>query len=134
WPAHRSTRIATGAHQIDIALAIDLSATQKERVDSALRGKIEQFDAAAGEKIVFRRAEQGDAHRPDGLRAGQQCARAWYWRCRADRDMRTTLQQARDDRDQKLGPAEFAHAAASSPPSQWPRNCAMPSALRANPM
>src|SRR6185436_9985471 len=80
WPAHRSSRIATGAHQIDVAPAIDLSATQKERVDSALRRKIEQFDAAAGEKIVFRRAEQGDAHRPGGLRACQQSARTRYWR------------------------------------------------------
>jgi hypothetical protein len=133
-PAHRRNRIVAGAHQIDVGLAVDLPAAEEERVDPALRGQVEELDAAAREKIVFLRTEHGHAHRDFGLRTCKQGARAGYRRRCADRYMGASLQQACADRDEQLGPAECAHAAACTPPSHSARNCATPSAPRASVM
>jgi len=91
-PARRCVRIVAGADEIDVRLAVDLAAAQEECVDPALRGEVEEFDAAAGEEIVFQRTEHGDAHRAGGLRTREQGARAGYRRRSADRHVGATLQ------------------------------------------
>ena len=132
WPAHRRIRVVAGTDKIDVGLAVDLAAAKEERVYPALRGEVEQLDAATGKEIVLLRAEHGDAHRARGQRAREQRAGPGHRRRSADRYMGATLQQACDDRDEQLGPAGVTHAAACTPPSHSARNCAMPSGLRAS--
>src|SRR5438105_4254423 len=51
-PAHVIPRIIAAADEIDIALSINLPATEKERVDAALCGAIKELDTTIGKKIV----------------------------------------------------------------------------------
>ena len=62
-PADVITRIIAAADEVDVALAVDLTTPEKERVDAPLRGAIEKLDAAVGEEIVLLRAENRDAQR-----------------------------------------------------------------------
>jgi len=53
-------RVIADADQIDIALAVDLAAGQKEHIDPALPGAVEQFASAVGEEGVLPAAEERD--------------------------------------------------------------------------
>src|SRR5215472_14030903 len=50
--------VIADANQIDIAVAVDLAAGEKEHVDAALAGAVKQFARAVGEESVRAAAEQ----------------------------------------------------------------------------
>ena len=117
-PAHAAVGIVAGADQVDIALAVDLAAAEKERIDAALRGAIEQFDGAIGEEIMLARAEHDDAHpwqparlvaRPQQHRAGGRDRRGG-----ADRDQPHAREQIGNRSDQDFARTCFAHAHATA--------------------
>jgi hypothetical protein len=58
--AHRRLRVVADADEVDIALAVDLSAREEERVDAALPGAVEQLAPAVGEEALPAAAQQRD--------------------------------------------------------------------------
>ena len=49
---HRA-RVVADADEIDVALAVDLSAREKKHVDTALAGAVEEFASAIGEEVLL---------------------------------------------------------------------------------
>src|SRR5262252_5671110 len=58
--AHRRVRIVADADEVDVALAVDLSAREEEHVDAALPGAVEQLAPAIGEEALPAAAQQRD--------------------------------------------------------------------------
>ena len=85
---------AFGAHEIDIGLAIDLRAAEKENVDSSLPREVEEFARAFAERIAAAPMQ------PRNAQAGillflQQCACGRYRRSRADGNMARLADETR---------------------------------------
>ena len=83
--------------QIDVAVAVDLPAGQKEHVDAALAGAVEQFARAVGEEIVLAAAAAATrraARRPRSRASS--AAVAGDRRGIADRDVAHVADQPRD--------------------------------------
>ncbi len=79
--------VIADADEIDVAFAVDLSAGQKEHIDAALAGAVEQFARAVGEKGVSAAAEQRDVRPSMTAFAGEQRRGRRNGRGGADRDM-----------------------------------------------
>src|SRR6516164_2646475 len=58
--AHRRVLVVADADEVDVALAVNLSAREKEHVDAALAGAVEQLAPAVGEKALPAAAQQRD--------------------------------------------------------------------------
>src|SRR5262249_8851879 len=65
WKAHRRVRVVADADEVDVALAVDLSAREEEHVDATLAGAVEQLAPAVGEEALPAAAQQRDL-RPAG--------------------------------------------------------------------
>src|SRR5438128_1566838 len=50
--ANRRVRVVADADEVDVALAVDLSAREEEHVDAALAGAVEQLAPAVGEEAL----------------------------------------------------------------------------------
>src|SRR5215472_9053728 len=57
---HRRVRVVADADEVDVALAVDLSAREEEHVDAALPGTVEQLAPAVGEEALPAAAQQRD--------------------------------------------------------------------------
>src|ERR1700730_9019278 len=58
--ANGRVRVVADADEVDVALAVDLSAREEEHVDAALAGAIEQLASAVGEEALPATAQQRD--------------------------------------------------------------------------
>ena len=61
--------VVADADEVDVALAVDLAAGQKEHVDAALAGAVEQLARAVGEEGVRAALQQRDVGAPGRARA-----------------------------------------------------------------
>src|ERR1700674_185740 len=94
--------IVADADEVDVPLPVDLSAGEKEHVDAALAGAIEQFASAVGEEGVRPAAEQRYVRPSMAERARQERRRRRDRRGIADRHMPGVADQPGDDGGQKL--------------------------------
>ena len=99
-------RVVADAHKIDIGLAVDLGAGQKERVDPSLAGAIEQFAPAVGEEVLPPAAQQRDIGPPAAALARQHRRGRRDRRGGADGDVARVADQSRDAAGQQLFLAE----------------------------
>ena len=106
--------VVADADEIDVALAVDLAAGQKEHVDAALPGAVEQFARAVGEEGVRRgcRAARRKACRRPLAREQRRGRR--NRRSGADRDMTHVADQPADDVGEQFLVAEMFQAARRS--------------------
>src|SRR6516164_4677736 len=65
--AHLRVRIVTGRHEVDVALAVDLSAGEEEHVDPTLPGAVEKFARAVGEEVVLAALQERDVGTPAAI-------------------------------------------------------------------
>ena len=89
-------RVLADLDQIDVALAVDLSAGEEEHVDAALAGAVEQFARAVGPESVLAAAQQRHVRPPVSAFARQQRGGRRDRRGIADRDMAHVADQPRD--------------------------------------
>ncbi len=90
------------ADEVDIGFAVDLDAAQKEDVDAALPGAVEELAAAIGEGVVAAAVEDRHLHALRALLLRQQRRRGRDRRCGADRDMAHALDPAGENGGQQL--------------------------------
>src|SRR5262245_1135131 len=102
-PAHVAPRVRAGADEVDVRLAVDLTAAEEERVDTTLRGAVEGLDAAVGEVGVLARAQDRQPHRAAGELAREERRRPGDRRRVADDHVAAAGEQPRDGGDQDLG-------------------------------
>src|ERR1700728_2565985 len=88
--------VVADADQIDVAFAVDLATGEKELVDAALAGAVEQFARAVGEKSMGAAAEQRDVRLAAAALARQQSRRCRYRRRGADGDVAHIADQPAD--------------------------------------
>src|SRR5262245_11909850 len=100
--SHLWMRVIPGAHQVDIAAAINLSAREEEDIDAALARTVEQLAGAISEEIVLAALQQGDVWAAATAFARQQCRRCRNWRGIADSDVSNVSDQSRDDVGEQL--------------------------------
>src|SRR5262245_19277141 len=94
--------IVADAYQVDIGLAVDLSARQEEYVDAALAGAVEQLASAIGEERVPRAAEERNIGAPMSEDARRERGGGGNRRGIADRDVADVADEADDDVCQQL--------------------------------
>src|SRR5262245_64549731 len=94
--------IVADAYQVDIGLAVNLSARQEEYVDAALTGAVEQLAPAVGEERVLRAAEERNIGAPVAEGARRERGGGGNRRGIADRDVAGVADQADDDVGQQL--------------------------------
>ncbi len=104
--------VVADADQIDVALAVDLAAGEKEHVDAALAGAVEQFARAVGEEGVGAAAEQRDVRLAATALARQQRRRCRDRRRGADRDVAHVADQPADHVGEQFLVAESCFQAA----------------------
>src|SRR6185295_995175 len=56
-PSHLRLRIVAGPHQVDVAVAVDLSSAEEKGVDTALSRAVEQLGRTIGEEVVLHRSQ-----------------------------------------------------------------------------
>ncbi len=83
------------AHEVDVRLAVDLRAAQKEIIDAALPGEVEELARALSERIAFALVQARDADRV-ALRAQQFAGGGGNRRGRADGDVICVGDEPRD--------------------------------------
>src|SRR6266566_3685588 len=89
--------IVADIDEIDIAFAVDLDAGQKEYVDAALAGAVEQFACAVGKERVRAAAEQRHERFATTPFSRQQRGSCGNRRSRANRNMTRVTDQPADD-------------------------------------
>jgi hypothetical protein len=90
------------AHEVDIALAVDLATGQEEHVDAALPGAVEQLAPAIGEEVVLAALQQRDVGHAATALAREQRGDGGDRRGIADGDMADVADQAGDDVGEQL--------------------------------
>src|SRR6516162_3221583 len=99
---HRGLRVVADADEVDVALAVDLSAREEERVDAALPGAVEQLAPAVGEEALPAAAQQRDLRPAVAALARQQRRRRRNRRGRAHRHVTGITDQAGNDAGKQL--------------------------------
>src|SRR4030095_16126811 len=94
--AHPWPLVFAGADQVDVAVTVYLSPRQKEHVNAALTGAVEQFARPVGEEIVLSALQQGNVWAAHAAFARQQGGRLRNRRGIADSDMTNASDQPRD--------------------------------------
>ncbi len=61
-PSHTQIRIVPDADEIEVGLAINLTAAQHKRIDAPLMRAIEKLAAPVGEEIILLTTKNADAH------------------------------------------------------------------------
>ena len=122
-PTRRGARVVARADQIDVALAVDLTAAEKEGIDPSLGGAVEELAAAVGEEVVPGGAKDRDPHRRLSAfrvdRAAQHRARGGNRRGGADRNVVDAGEELGDRGDEPLAVARRPHANAAVPVKRW---------------
>ena len=95
-------RVVADADEVDVALAVDLSAREEEHVDAALAGAVEQLAPAIGEEALPAAAQQRDLRLAVAACARQQRRRGRNGRGRADRRVTGIADQAGNDVGKQL--------------------------------
>src|SRR5262249_25505509 len=102
WKAHRRVRVVADADEVDVALAVDLSAREEEQVEATLAGAVEQLAPAVGEEALPAAAQQRDLRPAVAALARQQRGRGRNGRGRADRHVTGIADQAGNDAGKQL--------------------------------
>ena len=103
-----------GADEIDVGAAVDLHATQKERVDAALSGAVEEFPPAVGHVAVRPAAEHTDLGPAATALPREPGGGGGYGGRGPDRDTAEALEHPGDDVDEERDSAG-THSAARRP-------------------